>query len=108
MLSIDPDASKVISNSRHKLTSVDTQALYCNSWQRVLKNSTSFKHTGANHRTQDHFVTAPYEVINERPPDESFGKYSLVWVKPFLVAPGPNNYFVYYKFDEKSNLKASI
>ena len=108
MLSIDPDASKYNNNSRTELNSVDTHQLYCNTWQRVLKNSTSFQQSNASHRIQGHFVAAPYEVIHERSLDETFGKYTLTWAKPFFVAPGATNYFVYYRFDGVSDLKANI
>ena len=45
------------------------------------------------------YTVAPYEVLNERPSDESFGKFAFVWVKSLLVPPGPNSYFIYYRFD---------
>ena len=43
MLSIDPNASKVRSDARGKLTSVDAHLHYCTVWQRVLKNSSEYR-----------------------------------------------------------------
>ena len=39
MLSIDPDASQVKASSKKKLKSGDKHAIYCESWQKVLKHS---------------------------------------------------------------------
>ena len=58
------------------------------------------------YQSENFYSTAPYEVITERADGEEFGKFSSVWVKPLLVAPGPVTYFVYYKFDKESSVTA--
>lgn len=119
MYSIDPDASKIVGNEGAKLSSMDTHLHYCANWQRVLKHSSEFRqnpsHQGlkrdnlANRSQHEHIVvTHPYEVVNERPIDETFGKYSTVWVKPLLVPPGPTSYFLYYRFDDKQDEKSNL
>ena len=54
------------------------------------------------------YTVAPYEVLNERPGDETFNRYDQVWVKAFLVPPGPNSYFIYYRFDELTDFRGQI
>ena len=39
MLSIDPDATQVRQMHGDRITSVDTHVIYCEQWQKVLRNS---------------------------------------------------------------------
>lgn len=120
MLSIDPDATQIKQKHNKRLNSVDTHAIYCESWQKVLKSSSQRigniqpksdlkkKHKVEKNNTSASYTVAPYEVITERPNDESFAKFALVWLKSLLVPPGPISYFIYYRFDEKSDFCGQV